>query len=137
MSSPKRLLAAVLVLLSSSWCLPQGLMVVCAGENGHMALELVHPPEGAAEARTEPGCAEECACRDGCGPCRDTRVGPRFSASRMDPRRLSPPELAPAASVTPVFAARRPVPAPAVLVLERRLPKPDWIRHQETLRLLI
>lgn len=130
-------LRLLLALLCAVWCVPQGLVVLCAGEDGHVAVEVLHPtesatPEGPSHSE-EPG---ECGCRDGCGPCRDTRVGPDLSTSRWH----VPPRFGhePCASAAPaVLAPLRSQRATGAVPVARELPLPEWARHQGSVRLLI
>ena len=85
MSILHRRLSAACVLLALTLCLPQGSLMLCAGENGHVALEAVcdpgnevtHPDAATAEA------GAHCDCDGECGPCQDSQVGTELSAGRI------------------------------------------------------
>jgi len=138
MRGPSPYLCVLLALLSAVWCVPQGLVVLCAGEDGHLAVEILHTPEGAwdeGSSHTEkPG---TCGCRDGCGPCRDTRVGPDLSASRqLELKRFGHERCASAAAPLAV-ASLRGGNAPGAGPAAPDLPPPEWARRQGSVRLLI
>jgi hypothetical protein len=124
-----RALFALFFLLSG---LPQGVLVVCIADDGHLALEMpiAHGPavaaaaaavaaEGACTARADAARVHDlpCACGDDCGTCSDQEVslavGLRaVSESRFDAAPLSPlpaaiaPRVAPSAALLLPHAAR-------------------------------
>jgi hypothetical protein len=78
MRSTVRAIGPAVSLVALLLGLPQGLLVVCLGADGHVAVEVAGHAESAA---TTPLHAEaespfhDCSCNDGCGPCRDSRLG--------------------------------------------------------------
>jgi len=85
MSILLRRFAAAAVLLALTLCLPQGSLMLCASEDGHLALEAVCEPGDAAGHRDEhgPGPSAHCECAGDCGPCQDSQVGTELSVSRI------------------------------------------------------
>lgn len=84
MSALLRRLNSSLVVLALALCLPQGSLILCTGESGHVALEAACGT-GPAEAHAETpaaGALEACDCDSGCGPCQDSPVGTELTASR-------------------------------------------------------
>ena len=68
--------ARVMILLALSLGLPQGVAVLCAGPDGHVAVEF-----GAGPRASDDGCG----CAEACGPCRDVQVGHDGSVYRPAP----------------------------------------------------
>lgn len=78
MSRNGRRLNALLALLFLLSGLPQGVLVVCVAEDGHVALKIAGSPGPLDAAPAFDGTSlrgAACACGGGCGPCRDSEVG--------------------------------------------------------------
>lgn len=81
-----RLILAV-TMATSLFHLPEGVVILCQQESGQVAIEFSHggllhdgPASGAS--------GTPCRCGEGCGPCRDTQVGPdELLASAAAPAR--------------------------------------------------
>ncbi len=78
MTSLSRRFGALLALLALLSGLPQSMLVLCVGEDGHVAVGIAG--ESAAPAGTPPpqggfALADRCSCGDGCGPCQDCGLG--------------------------------------------------------------
>lgn len=114
MSILLRRIAAAAVLLALVLCLPQGSLMLCASEDGHLALEAVCDPGSEVAHAEEHGTetAGHCECTGECGPCQDSQVGTELSVSRIrdDSGPASDLVVAPAilASAFPVALARAP-----------------------------
>jgi hypothetical protein len=68
-----------MILLALSLGLPQGVAVLCASPDGHVAIEFAAGPQAADDA---------CGCAEACGSCRDVQVGLDGSVFRPSPSRL-------------------------------------------------
>lgn len=109
MSILLRRFAAALGLLAVLLSVPQGVLVLCAGAGGHLALEALcaEGPAGAhdhADA-SRPADAGHCECGEGCGPCRDSQVGIALASTRARDHEVVTVLLdAPAPAASPVAA---------------------------------
>lgn len=106
MSILLRRIAALSALLALTLCLPQGSLLVCVSEDGHLALEAACDPKAdLAHADTHAAeVADHCECAGECGPCSDARFGTELTASRVRD------DSAPASAMLPA-----PAPASALL----------------------
>src|SRR5262249_3158751 len=123
----------VLLMLSS---VPEGLVVVCVREDGHVALEIVGAPAPPAESAAASGSdvieATPCACGDRCGPCRDSKFGASPQALLRAARVKSAASPAPA---TAIYVAMTQPPAAAVVLLgqaHRGRSPSAWLELQDT-----
>jgi hypothetical protein len=99
-------LLALLLVLSG---LPQGLLVVCVGENGHVAIEVAGAPARAAAATRAASAAPAietapCGCGDDCGPCHDSEIGTEGPLARLNSARgksVAPPSTMSAMGIAP------------------------------------
>lgn len=85
MSILLRRIAAAAVLLALALCMPQGSLLLCVGDGGHVALEAACDP-GSAVAHAEEHSAEvadHCECSGDCGPCSDAQFGVELTAGRV------------------------------------------------------
>lgn len=114
MTSLRQRLGALLALLAMLLAVPHGLVVVCTGEDGHVAIEFTAEGSARADDHTAAPCLTEelCGCGSPCGPCTDAPLGndasfhpakPRESGVSSDalslaPIAWTPPAAAPAAS---------------------------------------
>jgi hypothetical protein len=113
MSILLRRTSAILSLLALVLCLPQGTLMLCAGEGGHVALEAACGDDASvAHAEQAAGVPEGgCDCDSGCGPCRDSQVGAELSPGRVRDHgpgaadALGSAVLLPSATVPPSLAA--------------------------------
>jgi hypothetical protein len=89
-----------MILLALSLGLPQGVAVLCAGPDGHLAVEFAAGPRASDDG---------CGCAEACGPCRDVQVGHDGSVCRPAPSphpNAPPPDFAwPASEVVVVELA--------------------------------
>lgn len=115
MSILLRRIAALSALLALTLCLPQGSLLLCVGEAGHLALEAVCDPGNAVVHADEhpaghaAGIEGHCECAGECGPCQDAQVGTELSPGRTRddsaPASQLLPAPAPLATALAAFAA--------------------------------
>lgn len=112
-------MSAAAALLSVFLCLPQGTLVLCASESGHLAIEAAcgSGAEAHEQAPPAPGMTDHCECDDGCGPCRDSQVGTELSAGRVREHRAESSTFAALPMAAPLAATFALPPAPARTVL--------------------
>ncbi len=138
-SFPKRYgaLLALTALLSS---MPQGLLVICVGENGHRAVEVA----GGAAARAaapEYGLGasdgDPCGCGDGCGPCQDSPLGGADPGARLASLRVRGPDIQ-APTLTPLHTGEfAPVRRRATVLAVHSPPASSCTRPRRSVVLLI
>ena len=99
--------ARLMVLLAIALGLPQGVAVLCAGPDGHLAVEFAAaPPASDPQAPTPAG--DGCGCAEECGPCQDVQVGTGDSVFR--PAAAPHPHTAPTEACASVPAGIIPEP---------------------------
>lgn len=115
--------SAAAALLSVLLCLPQGSLVLCVAESGHLAIEAVCGVDTAdhADDAPGPGMLSHCECDDGCGPCRDSQVGTELSAARVR-EHLAETATGPATQPLVASLAARLTPPPARAWLSHAAP---------------
>lgn len=106
MTSFRQRLGALLALLAMLLAVPHGLVVVCTGEDGHVAIEFAEGSAHADAHAATPCFAEElCGCGSACGPCTDAPLGHDASIHPAKPRESGAfndaPSLAPIAWTPP------------------------------------
>jgi hypothetical protein len=106
MTSPRQRLGALLALLAMFLTVPHGLVVLCSGEDGHVAIEFAEVAAHAEAHEADPCLAQElCGCGSPCGPCTDAPLGNDASFHPAKPREsgVSPdvPGVAPIAWTPP------------------------------------
>ena len=141
MSLRDRCWRTLLLAFFMSSSVPEGLVVVCVREDGHVALEIAGPPTRPTDAAGASGShvleATPCACGDRCGPCRDLRVGAAGSPALVS----SPARQTPASA--PPWAIRVPgAQPPAAVVMRPRSAHPgrspsSWPELQDSVVLRI
>jgi len=87
--------ARLMVLLAIALGLPQGVAVLCAGPDGHLAVELAAGPPASRPQSPTPA-DDGCGCAEECGPCQDVHVGSGDTVFR--------PAAAPQPEATPTDA---------------------------------
>ncbi|MCC6348938.1 MAG: hypothetical protein IT347_05000 [Candidatus Eisenbacteria bacterium] len=112
MFSLARRLSASLALFALALCFPQGSLMLCASEGGHLALEATcEAGDLPVHADAHPATTQEhCDGDGGCGPCQDAQVGTELSAGRVRDFGQAAHLVAAPAPVTSAFAF---TPAPA------------------------
>jgi len=85
MFAPLRRIAAATVLLALVLCTPQGSLLLCASEGGHVSLEAACSPVSTAahDEGHAAQVADHCDCAGDCGPCTDARLGAEWAAGRV------------------------------------------------------
>lgn len=78
-SNVRRPISALLALVFFLLSMPQGVLVACVGVSGQVRIEVSSGEPLTSEVlRVREGpasSADQCACSDGCGPCRETEIG--------------------------------------------------------------
>ena len=78
-SNMRRSISTLLALVSFLLSMPQGVLVACVGVSGQVRIEVSSwEPLTSEVLRVREGLAssaDQCACGDGCGPCRETEIG--------------------------------------------------------------
>lgn len=131
MRTSLRRLAALILLVTLFLGVPQGMLVVCVGDAGHIALEI----QGDAHASCElpPAAEATCECAHDCGPCTDARLGAATEAALLrDQRSAAVDSSAPATAPAPGTGT-----LPAVAVNSAPLVAPPPPDRGPRLRLLV
>jgi hypothetical protein len=130
----------LLSLLSLLMGAPSGVLILCNGADGHVALELAQPEAApaAVDVSAVSTLVSACYCDAGCGPCEDNELGLSPTISRSSERRALD---APASLHLPGFAALEPLTRMAAHEITQAamasLPAMCSHLEQTTIRLLV